>query len=1186
MEENKYLRSYFRKGLGQYIKNDQNAIGSRASIDIKVEVEGKKVPTAPNNLSPTFSTERTLSLVGPADIKRVKPDIISLFYPPAINTMRFNNIFMPYMEFFEADFPWRYTPIRTINIKDDIKQCTPWLVLVAVTDDEYNLVTKNGKKKVEFNLTDDRYNEVFPSKDLHNKLAHVQLENNDDEEGISRLLCGSKLPPDEHITVFLLPAFETGRLSGLDKDYNNVNIGILSWADKAKEFPVYYHWSFYTSKLSGTFESFANKLDMRPINEYDNIKANLTVDIAQSGLSVDGLMLDKNGEYVIDVPAALNLALGRNTTLREEPENGYRDRLKEELLLNPVFVENVKGHPPVDEDPWVVPPVYGARHLLSENLNNKDVVAEVNLTLRHRIAAGMGASVVKENQESFVHRAWQKVEKINQLNQELREYYQMQEVEQKAGKRLTHETASISDLKRHKKLLSSDALPRTLNASKLAHNFISVNDIRQVVNSKNWKPVQKDQRIIGITPEELESLFKPDTWEGFINSDSFDETIAERVIEQYKKEHNWMQYLLMPYYNKATDPKTSERKIYGIKPYVYQNQHNNYIISDECTNLFYWVNGILTDDSFTLNYYCNAADQGLKKRSIFHTDLYDTSPKCPISKAVYPVTVQVTVLTEVINDVNVEFYEGYIMDEKLFKQNFGDKPFIAFEYNETLGASVKKEKRYTFLFRSDYDELTYWINMMIRNKDTHLLSYSDLDYSFKTNKWVPNQKQIPNSNIRSDKPFTDNGIYKTIKSKLINKEKIKEAKYDPDHPNMVYLEQDGRKFYIQADGSMGVRLEGKKPVVVDANLYYNEMDYFERRLQALDSQYLILSTPYKATVTIENSLLPNNIVTVETYHMNKEKKDIQGLYNCLYEKLKNKSVSVTDIAKEPEEPYVPDEPNLEEEKRDIIDALIKKYGYTEEAQLVEIKTQIDNGKLSKYPVMIYPDFLDPTFFYLRELSENYILPSAGELINNSVTVFQSNAAFEEAFLMGMNTEMGQELLWREYPTDQRGSYFRKFWVAAQLPEKKNLETEYYDIKKIHNWNQSLGKNHVNQKKDEMLVFAIKGELMQAYPKTSIYLSTYDENEKKICIAVQASMASWLTEDTYLVGFEDLTIQKAIDNNYFLTFQEDVTSTQFQFETNETNENLAKYAKAYKDSAFLGLNLMNTPTVFLLPINNN
>ena len=33
-------------------------------------------------------------------------------------------------------------------------------------------------------------------------------------------------------------------------------------------------------------------------------------------------------------------------------------------------------------------------------------------------------------------------------------------------------------------------------------------------------------------------------------------------------------------------------------------------------------------------------------------------------------------------------------------------------------------------------------------------------------------------------------------------------------------------------------------------------------------------------------------------------------------------------------------------------------------------------------------------------------------------------------MVGLNHEFARELLWREYPTDQRGSYFRQFWDVS------------------------------------------------------------------------------------------------------------------------------------------------------------
>ena len=62
-------------------------------------------------------------------------------------------------------------------------------------------------------------------------------------------------------------------------------------------------------------------------------------------------------------------------------------------------------------------------------------------------------------------------------------------------------------------------------------------------------------------------------------------------------------------------------------------------------------------------------------------------------------------------------------------------------------------------------------------------------------------------------------------------------------------------------------------------------------------------------------------------------------------------------------------------------------------------------------------------------------------------------------MVGLNHEMARELLWREYPTDQRGSYFRQFWdVSGYLPgageDVSNLSEKLKDIPEIHTWRKA------------------------------------------------------------------------------------------------------------------------------------
>jgi len=99
-------------------------------------------------------------------------------------------------------------------------------------------------------------------------------------------------------------------------------------------------------------------------------------------------------------------------------------------------------------------------------------------------------------------------------------------------------------------------------------------------------------------------------------------------------------------------------------------------------------------------------------------------------------------------------------------------------------------------------------------------------------------------------------------------------------------------------------------------------------------------------------------------------------------------------------------------------------------------------------------------------------------------------------MVGLNHEFARELLWREYPTDQRGSYFRQFWEAIGYLDREKLDPEALkeklcDIPPIHLWSKfnNLGDHdHREQPGDneEEVVLVIRGELLKKYPNAVIY----------------------------------------------------------------------------------------------------
>lgn len=147
--------------------------------------------------------------------------------------------------------------------------------------------------------------------------------------------------------------------------------------------------------------------------------------------------------------------------------------------------------------------------------------------------------------------------------------------------------------------------------------------------------------------------------------------------------------------------------------------------------------------------------------------------------------------------------------------------------------------------------------------------------------------------------------------------------------------------------------------------------------------------------------------------------------------------------------------------------------------------------------MTYPVFDLPTYRPLLDQGVDAFVPNVTLVPANSITLLANNREFIESYLVGLNHEMARELLWREYPTDQRGTPFRQFWdpratlpLPGETPAQRRERT--YDIPPIHTWPKDgfLGQNDNRQagrtrQKDD-LVLVIRGELLRKYPTAAIY----------------------------------------------------------------------------------------------------
>ncbi len=142
-------------------------------------------------------------------------------------------------------------------------------------------------------------------------------------------------------------------------------------------------------------------------------------------------------------------------------------------------------------------------------------------------------------------------------------------------------------------------------------------------------------------------------------------------------------------------------------------------------------------------------------------------------------------------------------------------------------------------------------------------------------------------------------------------------------------------------------------------------------------------------------------------------------------------------------------------------------------------------------VMAAPYFPQPMYEPLRDLSQELLLPGLDKVQPETVFGLRTNRRFVEAYMVGLNHEMGRELLWRGYPTDQRGTYFDRFWgqgVPNSAPR---------DITDLNTWSvPDPASHHIRALGDaqgapalaEQFVMLLRSNLLKRYPNAVIYLT--------------------------------------------------------------------------------------------------
>ena len=404
---------WLRRGMASEITRPDGGMTGAARADVPITVKLDAAGDPRDVVVP-------LALYGPGEVAGIDRRVVIRTNPKAGENDAEPNYF-PAAEFDQPDFPWRYTPAAA----NAGKRLRPWLVLAVLTADEIGDEAPPGG--------DGRLGAVtvtsasaLPRLSQSWAWAHTQIEGFDaTSESIatvvreqprrvrSRLLAPRRLRPNTAYRALLVPAFERGRLAGLREALDDTVDGLTpAWTDGASNIrlPIYYDWSFQTG-AKGDFEFLARKLSARAVDDAVGV---IDMDVAAPDPAL---------------PAAASGALGYEGALVSPALQGTPWPAAERapfvgalaaLLNQPAASLASEGGGAI-----VAPPLWGRWHAARDKLIDDSAAQPrwfhaLNSDPRHRVAAGLGAEIVRRNDQQLIAGAWDQVEGVIEANAELR----------------------------------------------------------------------------------------------------------------------------------------------------------------------------------------------------------------------------------------------------------------------------------------------------------------------------------------------------------------------------------------------------------------------------------------------------------------------------------------------------------------------------------------------------------------------------------------------------------------------------------------------------------------------------------------------------------------------------------------------------------------------------------------------
>lgn len=449
---------WLRRGAANSIAqaDGDNTVMVRASMPLDVTLVGTNLDGSPNQQV----VHRDVNLYGPGDIVGIDSKAVVKTDPLNWIT-NFEPNYLPYIDFYDEDFPWRYTPAAADMVKSRLR---PWITLVVLKETEFtDGKDLTGKPLPYFDLAAGvKASDVFPKPSELWAWAHVHvnvdLSNNGNESiagvlqnlqqtisqnpdlAYSRIMCPRRLELDTSYYAFLIPTFESGRLAGLGQDVPATTVATASaWDNNQTEFPYYYRWFFMAGDF-GDFEYLVKLLKPQPV---DSRVGSRDMDVIHPGSNLPPINTPANLKNVLKLGGALEVPFATMppadqnvVTMYDQWDQPFPHPFEKGMaafinLADDYSTKSPADINPADPDPVVTAPLYGRWSALVNRVlyasdgtttlpNDENWIHRLNLDPRFRVAAGLGTKVVQSNSQTYMQAAWQQIGDVIAANNRLR----------------------------------------------------------------------------------------------------------------------------------------------------------------------------------------------------------------------------------------------------------------------------------------------------------------------------------------------------------------------------------------------------------------------------------------------------------------------------------------------------------------------------------------------------------------------------------------------------------------------------------------------------------------------------------------------------------------------------------------------------------------------------------------------